>query len=192
MRKIIKIIKITGILIVCSCIINLFNVIYIKLNNGENPDKIFSFLSFHKDVSLSTYLELDYSQQKDNTCGLAALRYLLYLYGLNYSEKELVNIVELKKDGVSMLELTKALDRLDLQGIGLKTNYEKLEDLKMPVIAFINNDHYIVIENVYSDKVIYFDPAPGMGTNVIEKGWFNDIWDGIILQVKTKPLKLSN
>ncbi|HEX9060039.1 MAG TPA: cysteine peptidase family C39 domain-containing protein [Clostridia bacterium] len=130
-------------------------------------------------------------QEGDTTCGPASIRYLLARYGTDYSEEEIRNLVPSVNGGASMLGLAQALDKLGFTGNGLKLDIEKLEKVHTPFIAFVNNNHFVTVYYVDSDKICLFDPAPGKGNTVYGKEQFNKIWNGIVLEVRPKKLDIS-
>ena len=59
----------------------------------------------------------------------------------------------------------------------------------LPVIAYINDSHYVVVNKVTSSNIYLFDPLLGhvlVSRKVFEKGW-----NGYILLVNMKKIKLT-
>ncbi len=120
-------------------------------------------------------------QAGNNTCGAAALAYVLSFLGRETKENEIVKMVKLSKRGTSMLELKKAAMQLQFSAVGVNANYAALSEESLPVIAYINNDHYVVVIAVNSHYVDAFDPA--LGYIRLHKNLFEKSWNGYLLLV---------
>lgn len=130
-------------------------------------------------------------QETSFTCGPATVRYVLHYFGLNVSEKELICIMDTTKQGSTLSSLKETIELFGFSSEGAVVNYAKLQELKMPVIAFVKGDHYIVLNRVTSDHLYCFDPDPLYGFLYIKKDVFLGAWDGVILKVNTKPIPLE-
>jgi hypothetical protein len=129
----------------------------------------------------------DFSQQKKYTCGPAALRFLLYHFGIDITEKKLGQLIDTDKSGSTLYGMVQAVDQLGLKGVGIKANYTRLKELRKPVIAFVKGDHYVVIDKVEGNYIYLFDPAyEGVK---IHRNEFLNVWNGVIMLVKTKPIQ---
>ncbi|WP_241244256.1 cysteine peptidase family C39 domain-containing protein, partial [Marinitoga sp. 38H-ov] len=132
-------------------------------------------------------IEKEFLQSKEYTCGPAALRYLLFLYGYNISENTISLIAGAEQKGTTLFGLKKAAEIIGFEGVGLKGNFESLKITRKPVIAYINNNHYIVIENIKSNNIYAFDPQIGY-----VKVYYSDFlkaWKGIYFKIKTLKLE---
>jgi len=130
-------------------------------------------------------------QAGNNTCGAAALAYVLSFLGRETKEHEIVKMVKLNERGTSMLELKKAAMQLQFSAVGVNANYAALSEEPLPVIAYINNDHYVVVIAVNSHYIDAFDPA--LGYIRLEKKLFEQSWNGYLLLVHPEhiPVLLS-
>jgi len=140
-------------------------------------------------------------QEKDFTCGAAALATLLQnLYGHTASEKEI--IVDMLKNtdekivrtrGFSLLDMKHYAERIGLRGRGYNIDKNSLLATKIPVIALQNvrgYAHFVVIRRVYGDIVYIADPALGN-----RQMWLDDFiksWNGIIFAVVGKGMNIEN
>ena len=126
-------------------------------------------------------------QASSNTCGPAVLAYLFSFYGHEVLETELVPTMEISKKGSTMLELKKTAIKNGFQAKGVRENYAALMKESLPVIAYINDSHYVVVNKVTSSNIYLFDPLLGhvlVSRKVFEKGW-----SGYILLVNMKKIK---
>lgn len=124
-------------------------------------------------------------QQEDFTCGSASLATILtYYYGLQTSEKEVLDFVMRKKgidlskidlanneimqsfqeQGLSFLDLAEFAKSYDLEAIGLALDFNSLKQLKVPVIVFLNirkTEHFSVYKGMDEFYVYLADPSFG-------------------------------
>jgi predicted double-glycine peptidase len=135
-------------------------------------------------------------QRYDISCGAAAMATLLkYFYGVEVSERtamedmlELGDAEMILKRGFSMLELKHYAESRGFVAEGFKI--EKAEDLKklrVPVITLItvrDYNHFVVLKEVRSGKVIISDPAFGNTTKSLAE--FDKRWGHVILAVLSR------
>jgi apolipoprotein N-acyltransferase len=140
--------------------------------------------SLHKNTS-----DILFKQAQKNTCGPATLAYLLSYYGFETTEDEVLKHVNLTHDGTTMLDMKNAVEHYGFSATGYKENYAALQKEALPVIAYINNSHYVVMLKVMPDKVVLFDPA--IGNIAVSKPGFISIWNGYLLSLKMKPIMNS-
>ena len=135
----------------------------------------------HKDT-----LSLRFLQQHNNTCGPAALSYLFNHYGLNVDEKDISKHINISRDGTSMLELKRATSIFGFQGKGYESNFAWLKQQNLPLIAYINDNHYVVINKFSKDNIFMFDPSKGHV--IVKHDSFEKVWRGYSLIIRTKPI----
>ena len=141
-------------------------------------------VKLHKDTISDKFL-----QTKENTCGPAALAYLLNYYGLDINEIDIAEQIKLSRYGANMLELKKAASVFNFNAKGYKGNYEWLEQQALPLIAHINDKHYVVINKIVNENVYMFDPLEGHV--ILKRSDFERIWSGYVLTVRTVPIQSS-
>lgn len=130
-----------------------------------------------------------FMQAKSNTCGPAALAYLLSFYGQETTEADVMQHVNLQENGSSMLDLAGAANALGFDTQGWRQNYAALMKESLPVIAYINNNHYVVVNQVASNELILFDPAIGHAS--VPRWVFAKMWNGYVLLIRMKPISQS-
>ncbi|KLO21298.1 hypothetical protein X275_09640 [Marinitoga sp. 1197] len=77
-----KKIFISSVILITIYLLNIFTTFYISNLNNENDSNNNIFYKYSKNLNI----EKEFLQSKEYTCGPAALRYLLFLYGYDISE----------------------------------------------------------------------------------------------------------
>ena len=128
-------------------------------------------------------------QAKTNTCGPAVLAYILTFFGEEINEKDVVDKVILTEKGTSMLELKNAALTYGFDAYGVKATYGALLHEPLPAIAYINDSHYVVVNDITDSSVFIFDPA--IGHVKLARQTFELAWNGYLLLVRTREIKPS-
>ncbi|MBU0702151.1 hypothetical protein KKE26_12815 [bacterium] len=128
----------------------------------------------------------NFLQARSNTCGPAALAHLLNLWSVETSEQEIIKLVKMEKRGTSMYELVQAARKLGFSAWGEEQNFAALKKTILPIIAFISNNHWVVVLEIKEGFITLFDPA--MGYIKVREGLFNMAWNGYVMLVRTKPI----
>jgi predicted double-glycine peptidase len=151
-------------------------------------------------------------QEKDYSCGAAALATLMiYYFGDKITEEEILdrlnsfmNEEERKKKtlvGFSLLDLKKAVQSMGYRAAGFKLAPEQLARLTAPVMVHVEPrgyKHFAVFRGMSWRRVYLADPARGNLRMSLER--FLDEWSGIIFvlgkkgeeQIKDYPLALRH
>jgi predicted double-glycine peptidase len=128
-------------------------------------------------------------QAKYNSCGPAVLAYIFSYFGKDTLEKELIRKMALTERGTSMLELKRVATENGFQAAGVKENYQALMAEPLPVIAYINDSHYVVVIKITPYHVSVFDPA--IGHVQISRSIFERAWNGYLLLIRMPPIQDS-
>lgn len=115
-------------------------------------------------------------------CGAASLAIILGYYRKFLPLDELRSLCGVSRDGAKASNILKAARKLGLEAQGLKAELDHLETFDEPAIAFVNFNHYVVIEGVKNGKVYINDPASGHRKEPIEE--FSDRFTGVVLTFK--------
>ena len=126
-------------------------------------------------------------QASSNTCGPAVLAYLFSFYGHEVLETDLIPAMTLSKKGSSMLELKKTAINNGFQAKGVKENYTALMNEPLPVIAYINDSHYVVVNKITASNIYLFDPL--LGHVQLRRDVFERAWNGYLLLVNVEKIK---
>jgi len=118
-------------------------------------------------------------------CAAAALAIVLGYWGLHVPLDELRSLCGVSRDGAKASSILRAGRALGMEGKGLKAEPHHLKDLDGPLIAFVNFNHFLVVEGVDADHVWINDPAMGRGRMSWDE--FSDAFTGVVLSLKPGP-----
>jgi ATP-binding cassette, subfamily B, bacterial len=136
-----------------------------------------------------------YKQLDANDCGASCLRMIARFYGRYYSLDTLREMTYIGKEGVSLLGISDAAERIGFQTLAAKTSYTRLsQDIPLPCIAYWKQDHFIVVHKVSEKYAWIADPAAGqfkLSRDQFLKAWAGDFENGepagIVLLLQTTP-----
>ncbi|MBY4638375.1 NHLP family bacteriocin export ABC transporter peptidase/permease/ATPase subunit [Sphingopyxis sp. XHP0097] len=112
-------------------------------------------------------------------CGAASLAMILATYGRHMGLDELRALCGVSRDGTKASSLLRAARALGLEAKGLKAEPEHIADLPLPLIAFVNFNHFLVVERIDAHHVWLNDPASGRRREPIET--FSEGFTGVVL-----------
>jgi ATP-binding cassette subfamily B protein len=131
-------------------------------------------------------------------CGPASLKIICKYYGKSLSMKFIRDKCYITREGVSLLDISRAAEEIGLRTLSLKVSIEELEKkIPLPCIIHWNYSHFIVVYKITKNKVYVSDPQIGLVT--YPKKEFNYHWKknnekGNILALdrKTEFAKIAN
>jgi ATP-binding cassette, subfamily B, bacterial len=93
---------------------------------------------------------LKFTMQHDiMDCAPTCLKMVAGFYGKDYSLEYLRELCYLGKDGVSLLSVNEAAEKLGFRTVMVKLSYEKLvKDCPLPCILHWNQDHFVVLSEI--------------------------------------------
>lgn len=132
-------------------------------------------------------------------CGPTCVRIIAKYYGKNYSLEYLRNESYLTRDGVSLLGISEAAEKIGFKTLSSKITYDTLKnEAPLPAIIHWNQNHFVVLPpqrmGKKKGKIIIADPANGtikVDEETFLKCWLNSDTAGIILLVEP-TLKFYN
>jgi ATP-binding cassette, subfamily B, bacterial len=87
-----------------------------------------------------------YKQLDSMDCGPICLRMVAKHYGRSYSTAQLREMCEIGKDGVNLLGIAQAAERIGFKTLGVKITLQKLiEDAPLPCIVHWGQNHFVVV-----------------------------------------------
>lgn len=102
-------------------------------------------------------------QMDAKDCGPACLKIVAKYYGKYYSLQYLRDLCGMTREGVSILDISYAADKIGLRTLSVKTTFSELADkVLLPCIIHWDNSHFIVVYKVTRQKVYVSDPAKGL------------------------------
>lgn len=119
-------------------------------------------------------------------CGPFCLLYLSELYGRSVNVEFVCKECGVSTGGVSMLALNRAATKIGFITHALKLDFTLLKrEIKVPYIAYVDGNHFIVILRIDTNYIKIYDPAIGcckIGKHDFLKRWLvNDSLYGYIL-----------
>ncbi|MEK6775569.1 MAG: apolipoprotein N-acyltransferase [bacterium] len=172
-------------------LITLSSIYFVKVSTGSEQsyaDTLKDLLTPAGQIQAERVTER-FLQANKNTCGPAVLAYVLSFLGQETLERDLIGQVHLDDRGTSMLELKKAALGSGFDASGVQENYAALMKEVLPVIAYINDSHYVVVNKVLPGYLFLFDPA--IGHVSVSKNLFEQMWNGYLLLIRVKPIPQS-
>jgi ATP-binding cassette subfamily B protein len=136
-----------------------------------------------------------YKQLDSADCGATCLRMVSKHYGRHYSLDYLRQLSYLDREGVSLMGISDAAEKIGLRTLGVKAGFKRLaEDIPLPCVAHWQQDHFVVVYKVKYGKVYVADPKIGkiqLDEQDFLNGWISDVVNtepqGILLLLETTP-----
>lgn len=129
-------------------------------------------------------------------CGIACLRMVCRHYGVEYSMDSLSRLCLATTEGVSLLGMSEAAERLGLHTVCGHVGFDQIAEAPMPCILHWNQNHFVVLYRIgRGGKNFYIaDPAKGLVTcprEEMEAHWVSARSDGgdkgIAMFMETTP-----
>ncbi|MDE6215717.1 peptidase domain-containing ABC transporter [Bacteroides sp.] len=102
-----------------------------------------------------------YLQHDSMDCGPTCLRMVAAFYGKRYSLEWLREKSFITREGVSMLGISEAAEKLGFRSICVQVTYETLQEAPLPCIVHWNQQHFVVVYKLDSRHVWVADPGAG-------------------------------
>jgi ATP-binding cassette subfamily B protein len=136
-----------------------------------------------------------YKQLDASDCGVACLRMVSRHYGRHYSLEYLRDLSYLDREGVSLMGISDAAEKIGFRTLGAKAGFGRLqENIPLPCIAHWKQNHFVVVYRIANGIVYVADPAAGkiqLTEQEFLDGWISDVVNtepqGILLLLETTP-----
>lgn len=137
-----------------------------------------------------------YFKQLDQMdCGPTCLRMVAKYYGRSISVQTLRNLCEINRQGVSLLGISDAAEKVGFRSLGAKISVEELSTCELPCILHWKQQHFVVLHKVKKNQFYIADPARGMlalSNAEFSQDWGNDDKgteaSGIVLLLSPTPV----
>lgn len=104
-----------------------------------------------------------YKQLDSMDCGPTCLRMIAQFHGKSYTIEELKNKTQKSKTGTSLLNISEAAEAIGMRTIGAKITFDKLrKEAPLPAVLHWKQDHFVVLYQIKSNKLLIADPAHGL------------------------------
>ena len=98
-------------------------------------------------------------------CGPACLKMVAEYYGRHYLLDTLRENTFIGHEGVSLLGISRAAEKIGMRTVGGRLTYEDLkEKASLPCIVHWNQNHFVVVYKIQGKKVFVADPGKGLIT----------------------------
>jgi len=110
-------------------------------------------------------------------CGPASLKVIAYYHGKTFSMKYIRDLCNITREGVSLLDVSKAAGTIGLRSLALKVSYEDFaKKIPLPCIVHWNYTHFVVVYKITKRRVYVSDPQIGKVSYTPEE--FCKSWKG--------------
>ncbi len=130
--------------------------------------------SLYRRVRTPTVIQMEATE-----CGAAALSIIMGYYGCFLPLEDIRIMCSVSRDGSNAYKMLRAAEYYGLKAEGYSTELKDLYEVRLPVIAFWNFDHFVVIEGFSKNYVYINDPASGPRKISYEE--LNEAFTGVIL-----------
>ena len=129
-------------------------------------------------------------------CGPTCIKMIAKYYGKSFSLQSLKNISGIGKDGLSVLGINDAAEKIGFRTRGAKLTFEQLiNEAVLPCVAYFGQDHFVVVtKDASNSKIIIADPAEGivkLEKKVFLSKWINSKYKGdelgVVLLLEPTP-----
>jgi ATP-binding cassette subfamily B protein len=97
-------------------------------------------------------------------------------YGRNYNLRTLSKLCGFNREGISLLGLSDASEKIGFRSLGVKLNTKQLIEAELPAILHWRQNHFVVLYRIKNHKYYLADPADGLVT--LSETDFNRNWLG--------------
>ncbi len=111
-------------------------------------------------------------------CGPTCLRMVAAHYGRRYTLEGLREKCHLTREGVSLLGISEAAEKIGLRSTGVYLNFEELKKAPLPCIVYWNKQHFVVVYKITGKegKEIIHVADPAIGRLKYHKEEFDRCW----------------
>ncbi|MGN6640290.1 MAG: peptidase domain-containing ABC transporter [Mucilaginibacter sp.] len=100
-----------------------------------------------------------YKQPDMMDCGPSCLRMVAKHYGRSFSVQTLRRFCEINKEGVSLLGISNAAEKIGFRSLGAKLTMKQLKDVELPAILHWRQNHFVVLYRIKNNCFYLADPG---------------------------------
>ncbi|HZY38618.1 MAG TPA: peptidase domain-containing ABC transporter [Mucilaginibacter sp.] len=105
-----------------------------------------------------------YRQPDSMDCGPTCIGMVAKHYGRNFKVQTLRKLCEINREGVSLLGMSDAAEKIGFRTLGVKLTPQQLKDAELPCILYWRQTHFVVLYKIQNRKYYLADPASGLVT----------------------------
>lgn len=103
-----------------------------------------------------------YKQADRMDCGPSCLRMVAKYYGRSFSLQRLRELSGINKEGVSLLGISEAAEKLGFRTQGVKLTFDQLKQVNLPCIVHWEQKHFVVLYRIKNGIFYVADPDRGL------------------------------
>jgi len=131
-----------------------------------------------------------YKQPDQMDCGPTCLRMVAKHYGRNFKVQTLRKLCDIDKEGVSLLGISIASEKIGFRSLGVKLTTEQLMEAELPCILHWRQNHFVVLYKVKKQQYYLADPAAGLvklNEREFKRNWLEDKDNGSGIAMLLSP-----
>lgn len=117
-------------------------------------------------------------QHDSMQCGIACLQMICKYYGKEYILAQLSELCFATSEGVSLLGISQAAEKVGLHTICGRATTEQLEKVELPCILHWNQTHFVILYKIKKQRrrTLYYIADPGKGKTIYTEKEFKESW----------------
>lgn len=133
-----------------------------------------------------------YSQLDSTDCGPTCLRMIAHYYGRRFSTQTLSEFSHITRQGVSLLGISEAAEKIGFRTLGARLNFEKLMEVPLPCIVHWEHNHFIIVYRILKKRntTLIFVADPAHGLLKYKKEEFLNCWYSTVSEGEDKGFGL--
>ena len=94
-----------------------------------------------------------FKQLNKMDCGPTCLRMIARYYGKHITTEKLRQMAGFNRSGVSLLGISEIGEKIGFRTRGAKLTFNQLQQVQLPCILHLNQNHFVVLKNIKKRKV---------------------------------------
>lgn len=130
-------------------------------------------------------------QHDSMQCGIACLQMICKHFGKKFSLDFLSKLCFATNEGVSLLGINDAANKLGLKTLCVKASMDELDKISLPAILHWNQKHFVVLYKIKKGRKYYIaDPGKGLTTHTnkeMQEHWLSTNSKGVAMMLEPTP-----
>ena len=130
-------------------------------------------------------------QHDSMQCGIACLQMICKHFGKKFSLDFLSKLCFATNEGVSLLGIDDAANKLGLKTLCVKASMDELDKISLPAILHWNQKHFVVLYKIKKGRKYYIaDPGKGLTTHTnkeMQEHWLSTNSKGVAMMLEPTP-----